>query len=306
MRQAPFGNRRSAAHDDERSKIRPSTRDPAPVAGNGGRPGGTDLASRFSTSYRMNRVLRDDRAALVVPIDHGLVWGRVKSLEAPVAVMRRFIGADITGFMVSTGIVKQSEVDLARASHLARVLAIDAFWPTSAPDTGTGCLVAAVEDAVRLGVDCVKLLLPWNVADDEKVRCCARIGTVVAEAAKWHMPVMVEPVLLAAPRTPETIAAELEVARVAYDLGADIIKITFPGPDATATLCAELDVPIVVAGGPLAGDAASTLRDVADAIAAGAQGVVVGRKVWQRPEAEAAEMIAEMASLTRKHFTRRW
>lgn len=264
------------------------------------------MANRYSTSYRMNRIFREDRAALVVPIDHGLVWGRVPALEAPVEVMRRFLPEDITGFMVSTGIVKASEVDLARAPALARILAIDAFWPTSAPETGTGCLVASVEDAVRMGVDCVKLLLPWNVVDEEKVRYCQRIGTVVSEAAKWHMPVMVEPVFLNTPRSPEIIEKELEVARVGYDLGADIIKITFPGPDATAKLCAELDIPVVVAGGPLSGDSASTLRDVKDAIEAGAQGVVVGRKVWQRPPEEAAQVIAEMARITRTSFSRRW
>ncbi|WP_018963898.1 class I fructose-bisphosphate aldolase [Ancylobacter sp. FA202] len=264
------------------------------------------MANRYSTSYRMNRIFREDRAALVVPIDHGLVWGRVPALEAPVEVMRRFLPEDITGFMVSTGIVKASEVDLARAPALSRILAIDAFWPTSAPETGTGCLVASVEDAVRMGVDCVKLLLPWNVVDEEKVRYCQRIGTVVSEAAKWHMPVMVEPVFLNTPRSPEIIEKELEVARVGYDLGADIIKITFPGPDATAKLCAELDIPVVVAGGPLSGDSASTLRDVKDAIEAGAQGVVVGRKVWQRPPEEAAQVIAEMARITRTSFSRRW
>nr|WP_246518827.1 deoxyribose-phosphate aldolase [Ancylobacter lacus] len=254
----------------------------------------------------MNRIFREDRAALVVPIDHGLVWGRVPALEAPVEVMRRFLPEDITGFMVSTGIVKASEVELARAPAMSRILAIDAFWPTSAPETGTGCLVASVEDAVRMGVDCVKLLLPWNVVDDEKVRYCQRIGTVVSEASKWHIPVMVEPVFLNTPRSPEIIEKELEVARVGYDLGADIIKITFPGPDATAKLCAELDIPVVVAGGPLTGDSASTLRDVRDAIEAGAQGVVVGRKVWQRPPEEAAHVIAEMARITRTSFSRRW
>jgi fructose-bisphosphate aldolase, class I len=258
------------------------------------------------SSYRMNRVFRPDRAALVVPIDHGLVWGRVPQLEAPVQVLKRFLAEDVTGFMVSTGIVKATEAELAQNPAMARILAIDAFWPTSAPDTGTGTLVASVEDAVRMGVDCVKLLLPWNVKDDEKVRYCQRIGTVVSEAAKWHMPVMVEPVFLAAPRTPEIITAEMEVARVAYDLGADIIKITFPGPDATAKLCDELDIPIVVAGGPLSGDANSTLKDVSDAIAAGAQGVVVGRKVWQRPAAEASRLIDNMAKATRTQFTRRW
>jgi len=264
------------------------------------------VANRYSTNYRMNRIFRDDRAALVVPIDHGLVWGRVEALEAPVKVMKRFIDEDITGFMVSTGIVKQSEVTLAKAPALARILAIDAFWPTSAVETGTGALVASVEDAVRLGVDCVKLLLPWNVTDAEKVLYCKRIGTVVSEASKWHIPVMVEPVFLNHPRSPEIIEAELEVARVGYDLGADIIKITFPGPDATAKLVDELDIPIVVAGGPLSGDAASTLKDISDAVAAGAQGVVVGRKIWQRPAAEASELIGKVAEATRKHYTRHW
>ncbi len=264
------------------------------------------MANRYSTNYRMNRVFREDRAALVVPIDHGLVWGRVEALEAPVKVMRRFIPEDITGFMVSTGIVKQSEVDLAKAPALARILAIDAFWPTSAPATGTGAMVASVEDAVRLGVDCVKMLLPWNVTDAEKILYCKRIGEVVGEASKWHMPVMVEPVFLNTPRSKEIVEAELEVARVGYDLGADIIKITFPGPDATAKLCAELDIPVVVAGGPMSGDAKSTLRDIKESIEAGAQGVVVGRKIWQRPPQEASDMIKEIAGITRKHFKRNW
>ena len=42
------------------------------------------------------------------------------------------------------------------------------------------------------------------------------------------------------------------------------------------------------------------------AVAAGAQGVVVGRKVWQRPEDEAKALIAEMARVTREKYSRRW
>jgi fructose-bisphosphate aldolase, class I len=264
------------------------------------------MASSLSSSYRMNRVFRPDRAAVVVPIDHGVVWGRVPQLEAPVQVMQRFLKEDVTGFMITTGIAKASEAEMAQNPHMARILAIDAFWPTSNPDSGTGTLIASVEDAVRLGVDCVKLLLPWNVSDAEKILYCNRIGGVVSEAAKWNMPVMVEPVFLAAPRSPEIIKAEMEVARVAYDLGADIIKITFPGPEATKMLCDELGIPIVVAGGALSGDPKSTLKDVSDAIAAGAQGVVVGRKVWQRPAEETSWLIAEMNKASRTQFKRRW
>ncbi|SHG24305.1 fructose-bisphosphate aldolase, class I [Kaistia soli DSM 19436] len=264
------------------------------------------MSSRLSTSYRMNRLFHEDRATLIVPVDHGVVWGRVPALESPVAVMKSFLDEDITGFMVTTGIVRSTEAMLARRPALSRVLAIDAFWPTGAPETGTGTIIASLEDAVRLGVDCVKLLLPWNVSDKEKVLYCERIAKVISDAARWEMPVMVEPVLLNVPRSPEVIAQELEVARVAYDLGADIIKITFPGRAATEMLVNELNVPILVAGGALSGDAASTIKDVEDAIVAGAQGVVVGRKVWQRPAKEAKEVIGALARIGREKFTRHW
>ena len=56
----------------------------------------------------------------------------------------------------------------------------------------------------------------------------------------------------------------------------------------------------------MSGDAKSTLRDISDWIQAGAQGVVVGRKIWQRPPQEASDMIKEIAAITRKHYTRRW
>lgn len=84
------------------------------------------MANRYSTNYRMNHVLRDDCAALVAPIDHGLAWGRVLSLKVPVTVMKRLISVDITGFMVSIGIVKQSAAALAKSPALARGPAIEA------------------------------------------------------------------------------------------------------------------------------------------------------------------------------------
>ena len=66
------------------------------------------------------------------------------------------------------------------------------------------------------------------------------------------------------------------------------------------------DIPIVVAGGPKEGDAASTVRAIRESIQAGAQGVVVGRKIWQRDPGEASDMIKEIAEITRTSFTRRW
>ena len=71
---------------------------------------------------------------------------------------------------------------------------------------------------------------------------------------------MLEPVLMGAPRTEEVAVEEERVARIAYDLGAHIIKIAFPGEERTARLVEELRVPLVIAGGPLTGEVSATVE----------------------------------------------
>lgn len=70
--------------------------------------------------------------------------------------MQRFLKEDVTGFMITTGIAKASEAEMAQNPQMARILAIDAFWPTSAPGTGKGTLIASVEDAVRWALHCLQ------------------------------------------------------------------------------------------------------------------------------------------------------
>ena len=177
-------------------------------------------------------------------------------------VMRRFINEDITGFMVSTGIVKQSEV-----GWRARLRRWRAFWPSTrsgrprAPDTGTGTLVASVEDAVRLGVDCVKLLLPWNV---ERCREGALLpahrhgrlrGLQVAHAGDGGAGV------------PRRHRARPRSSRPSWRWRASPMTSAptssrSPSPDRTRPRSSvpNSTSPIVVAGGPLSGDAKSTLE----------------------------------------------
>jgi class I fructose-bisphosphate aldolase len=156
-----------------------------------------------------------------------------------------------------------------------------------------------VEEAVRMGVDAVKMLFPWNMNNRERVEMCTRVGKVVSACDHWDIPLVLEPVIIGAPRTEEVIAEEEKVARIAYDLGAHIIKIAFPGEERTKRLVDELKVPLVIAGGPLAGDPADTVDAVAQTIRSGARGVIVGRNIWQRERKKGEETIAQIAKLTR-------
>ncbi|MEU1984084.1 hypothetical protein [Nocardia sp. NPDC019395] len=253
----------------------------------------------MSMEYRMRRTLPSDRVAIIMPVDHGLIFNRIEGLETPSAPFATWADHDVTGFMMTPGQVKQTESFFARNPQLTRVLTLDTYYDhTQLDGGGAHRLIATVEDAVRMGVDAVKMLFPWNISNAERAALCERVGKVVSACDAWDIPLVLEPVLIGAPRTQEVIEEEEQVARIAYDLGAHIIKIAFPGEERTRRLVEELRVPLVIAGGPLAGPPEDTVDAVAQTIRAGARGVIVGRNIWQREREVAEKVLAEVATLT--------
>jgi len=254
----------------------------------------------MSMEYRMRRTLPSDRVAIIMPVDHGLIFNRIEGLETPSAPFATWGDKDVTGFMMTPGQVKQTEAFFARNPHLTRVLTIDTFYDYAQNDGGgSHSLITTVEEAVRMGVDAVKMLFPWNVSRVEQAALCKRVGDVVTACDAWDIPLVLEPVLIGAPRTEEVIIEEEKIARIAYDLGAHIIKIAFPGEERTRRLVEELKVPLVIAGGPLAGEPSETVDAIAQTIRAGARGVIVGRNIWQRETDVAEKLLSEVAALTR-------
>lgn len=253
----------------------------------------------MSMEYRLRRTLPSDRAAIIMPVDHGLIFDRIEGLETPSAPFQSWGSSDVTGFMMTPGQVKQTERFFAQHPHLTRVLTIDTYYDFDNLDGGgSHQLITTVEEAVRMGVDAVKMLFPWNISRSERAALCKRVGEVVTACDAWDIPLVLEPVLMGAPRTEEVIAEEEKVARIAYDLGAHIIKIAFPGEQRTQRLVEELQVPLVIAGGPLSGDPAETVDAVAQTIRAGARGIIVGRNIWQRERTVAEKALAEIAAFT--------
>ncbi|RYF51751.1 MAG: deoxyribose-phosphate aldolase [Cytophagaceae bacterium] len=255
----------------------------------------------MSMEYRLRRVLPSNRVAIIMPVDHGLIFDRIPGLETPSSPFAAWANNDVTGFMMTPGQVKQTERFFAANTHLTRVLTIDTYYDYRSLDGGGAHgLITTIEEAVRMGVDAVKMLFPWNMSNSERVAMCNRVGAVVAQCDKWDIPLILEPVLIGAPRSEEVIIEEEKVARIAYDLGAHIIKIAFPGEERTKRLVDELKVPLVIAGGPLAGDPSETIDAVAQTIRAGARGVIVGRNIWQRDRRSAEQVLGDIAGLTRQ------
>lgn len=257
----------------------------------------------MSMEYRLRRTLPSDRVAIIMPVDHGLIFDRIEGLETPSAPFPAWADHGVTGFMMTPGQVKQTEKFFAARPHLTRVLTIDTFYDYRLKEGGEHGLITTVEEAVRMGVDAVKMLFPWNMSNANRAGMCTRVGEVIAACDRWDIPLVLEPVIIGAPRSEEVIEQEEKVARIAYDLGAHIIKIAFPGEERTKRLTQELKVPLVIAGGPLAGKPSDTVDAVSQTIRSGARGVIVGRNIWQRDRKAGEQTLAEIAKLTKNvHF----
>jgi len=234
-------------------------------------------------TYRMGRVFGPDGRTLVLPVDHGLTLGRVEGLEDPVALVEGLRRLPCDGLLMAPGLTRHTVELFAHRGAPARLLTLDTFFRAAGdPVAGTG-LAASVEQAAALGVDCVKLFMAWNVPSAERAATLARIAEVVARADAFDMPVMVEPIGVNLPRDDETIVLEGDAARTAMEVGADIIKVAYPGPELMAAWSGELRVPLVILGGPRSGDPEGVLRLAEEAMGSGARGIVIGRNVWQRP-----------------------
>jgi fructose-bisphosphate aldolase, class I len=241
----------------------------------------------------MGRIFGADGRTVVLPLDHGSMLGRVPGLEDPVASVEAFSELPCDGFLITPGVTARSASRFARRGSQARLLTIDSYW--NAGHDGVTAMIGNVEMAAALGVDAVKVLMPWNVPAPQRAPLVSMVSQVIDAAAPLGMPVMVEPIAYEMERGPEAVKIEADGCRVAMELGADILKVAYPGgPAALEAWCNDLHVPIVMLGGPKSGTTTELVAMVSDAIKAGANGIVIGRRVWQRPLEEAATLLGEL------------
>jgi len=250
-------------------------------------------AAQAGKQYRMGRIFGRDGKTVVLPLDHGSMLGRVEGLEDPVSALATFAPLSCDGFLVGPGVAARSAPLFARRDAPARLLTIDSYWNTG--PNGVSAMISSVSAAAALGADAVKILLPWNVPLPQRAPLVNLLTAVVEAAAPLGLPVMAEPIAYEMARGPEAVKVEADGCRVAMELGADILKVAYPGdPSTLERWCAELHLPIVMLGGPKGGTTGELLSMVADAVKAGASGIVIGRRVWQRPIDEAAALLEQL------------
>ncbi len=278
---------------------------------------------------RLKRLLYDHGPGggtlLVLPIDQGLEHGPVDFFVNPEALdpeyqFRLARDGRFSAIALHIGLAEKYFHEYAGDVPLILKLNGKTSIP---PDTEAfSALTGTVEDAVRLGADAVGYTI--YVGSPAQDRDFDQFLEVRQEAQDLGMPVIV----WAYPRGDsvakkggkESLYAIDYAARVALELGADVVKVNYPvasekdqqspppyntlklGPDAAFRKVVESAGRslVLVSGGEKVDDA-ELLRKVRSSMDAGATGIIFGRNLWQRPRADALALTRELHAIFREY-----
>ncbi|MEW6350698.1 MAG: 2-amino-3,7-dideoxy-D-threo-hept-6-ulosonate synthase [Thermodesulfobacteriota bacterium] len=228
-------------------------------------------------SWRLRRIVNPhDGKTVILPLDHGLSMGPVAGLESPVRVFSALREAPPDAVVLHKGLIRF----LPEALDPRLGLIVHLSGATELNGRHTKRLVTGVDEALALGADGVSVHVNFGGPDESDM--LVDLGTVADRCAALRVPLLVMAYLRGG-TLPELDRKGLALAaRACAELGADIVKLPWPGSrDAMAEIVAGCPVGIVVAGGPAEQGNGRLGRRVAMAMDAGAAGIAAGRNVFQ-------------------------
>lgn len=236
--------------------------------------------SSLGTILRLRRLEGPEGRLFLLALDHGLPAGPLPGLEDPMALLRLLRGSPLTGTIVNPGIA-------------SRLPVADGPWPPMVIHLSAGTLLGShpsskvlacsVERAIRLGADAVSAQVGFG--DAAEGRMLADAGSVVDEASRFGLPVLIMAYPSGAPAGAAPSDDVRHAARAAAELGADLVQVPHPGSrESVRAVVRGCPAPVLVAGGPRAASSERFLDEVEAALAGGAAGVVVGRNLFEHPD----------------------
>ena len=259
--------------------------------------------------------------ALFLPIDQGLEHGPRDFFPNPDSANPEFqlkvaLEGGFSGIVFQPGLAMKYMRDYAGLVPL--ILKINGKTNIPPDEEAFSPLTATVEEAVRLGADAIGYTL--YVGSPAQDRDFAQFREVRREAERLGMPVIV----WAYPRGRDieakggknSLYAVEYAARVALELGADMVKVNIPVLDKgkaqelpppynelvkeitleeamERVVAAAGKIPVIIAGGGKVDDQ-ELLRRARICVKAGAVGFIFGRNIWQRPYHQALEIAQKL------------
>ena len=238
---------------------------------------------------RMGRLFNPiSKRMVLVTMDHGICIMPMREIRDPSMVVQQVVEGGADAMLLTPGIARIAYKELV-GTNTSLMVRIDGTATSIGPDLTNDELICSVEGALRMGADAVATFGVIGVPREAQLS--GKIGKTAEDCDKWGMLMMTEmvpPEILKHqfedrakrkwPSDPEVVKYS---ARVAAELGADIVKGYYTGDSKTFKEVIDYcPVPYVVLSGPASDDPEVFLRFVREAMDCGAAGVSVGRNIW--------------------------
>ncbi len=302
---------------------------PSPASARHLRPSLNRLGLSPGKRTRLKRLLYEHGPGggtlLVLPIDQGLEHGPMDFFVNPDALdpdyqFRLARDGKFSAIALHIGLAEKYFHEYA--GDVPLILKLNGKTSIPPDNEAFSALTGTVEDAVRLGADAVGYTI--YVGSPAQDRDFDQFLEVRQDAQDLGMPVIV----WAYPRGDsvakkggkESLFAIDYAARVALELGADVVKVNYPvpsekdqqspppyntlklGPDAAFRKVVEsAGRSLVLVSGGEKMDDAELLRKVRSSMDAGATGIIFGRNLWQRARADALTLTRELHAIFREY-----
>ncbi len=285
-----------------------------------------DLNLNFGKRTRLHRILYEhgpgNGMALILPIDHGLEHGPRDFFANPESIdpayqLRLAKEGGFSAIVFHIGLAEKYMREFA--GEVPLVLKLNGKTSIPPETHAFSPQTASVEDAVRLGADAVGYTL--YVGSPAQDKDFIQFAKIREDAQRFGMPLIVwaypRGEAIEAKGGRDSLYAVDYAARVANELGADMVKINipeydkeksqlYPEPYKSLQLSTREALEkaiksagrtmVLVSGGEKLGDE-ELLEKVRTSFEAGATGLVFGRNLWQRPFKKALEITERIKRL---------
>lgn len=214
-------------------------------------------------------------------MDHGITIGAtrgLKDIESTIDAVTRG-GAD--SILTQKGLAPRVHPNKNGKGYIVHLNAST----TLGPDADDKRLTGSVKEAVKVGADAVSLHL--NIGSQHEPRQLEQLAAVTREANDYGMPVLAMTYARGGDVDEHDAESLAHAVRLGEEVGADIVKTAYSGdPESYRTVVEATGIPVIMAGGSPQSDR-KMVRNVRDAMDAGAAGVSMGRSIFQHDTPEA-------------------
>ncbi|WP_456460335.1 2-amino-3,7-dideoxy-D-threo-hept-6-ulosonate synthase [Desulfurobacterium sp.] len=239
---------------------------------------------KIGKAIRLERIInRETGKTVIIPMDHGVSMGPIPGIINIRESIDKVANGGANAIIIHKGLVRHGH--RKRGEDVGLIIHLSASTSLS-PKPNTKVIVCSVEEAIKIGADGVSVHV--NLGDINEDKMLEDFGAIAESCLEWGMPLIAMMYArgegIKNPFDPDVVA---HCARVAAELGADIVKVAYTGDTETFRKVVEgCPIPVVIAGGPKMSNDMEILEMVEGAMKAGGAGVSIGRNAFQHEDPE--------------------